>query len=388
MKSAYFDCASGIAGDMTLAALIHAGADVAELTRQLKTLGLDFQLKVETIQRSGITANQVKIECDEDQPHRHFSHIVKMIENSGISKASKQTAVDVFRRLGEAEAGIHGMSLEKVHFHEVGAIDSIIDVVGAVLALELLGIEAVYTSPITIGTGTTNIDHGTVLVPVPATAKLLQGIPVRQSTIEAELVTPTGAALVATLSQGLPPNQNFVTEALGYGAGTRENPGLPNLLRVRIGQVLETPGHDNIMLLETNIDDMNQEIYPWVIERLLENGALDAYITPIIGKKGRPAHILSVMCQEDAVQQHTATIFQETTTVGIRIIPVERATLPREHVVIDTEYGSIEAKKILCDGADRLTPEFEDCRRVALEKSLPLAAVYAAVHRAADRDAS
>ncbi|HEY5615221.1 MAG TPA: nickel pincer cofactor biosynthesis protein LarC [Bacteroidota bacterium] len=379
MNIAYFDTIAGISGDMTLGAFVSAGLPVDELAAELKKLNLHgFELHASHIERSGIVATKVDVVISE-QPHshRHLKDINAIIDNSSLSDPVKQTAKKIFLEVAVAEAKVHNSTLEKIHFHEVGAIDSIVDIVGTAICLDTFNIEAVYSSHVRTGNGGfVKTQHGTMPIPTPATVEILKGYPTELTDIPFELTTPTGAAIIKALSRGVLSTEHVKVESIGYGAGTREIEQVPNLLRVLIGQ-LETPyRHDEIVTIETNIDDMNPEVYPYVMERLMNAGAHDAYLVPIIMKKGRPGILLSAMVERSKLDAAMEVLFRETSTLGVRIQPIERRKLPRAQKLVQTSLGSVTVKSIVRDGKERLVPEFEECKRLAMEKNLPLIEVY------------
>ncbi|RJP79763.1 MAG: nickel pincer cofactor biosynthesis protein LarC [Candidatus Zixiibacteriota bacterium] len=383
MRIIYFDCYSGVSGDMILAALTDLGLDRDAWLQALRGLSVSgYDVAFSRTTRQGIAAQQVTVTVTESQPHRHLKHVEAIIRDSELPESVKEKSLAVFRLLAEAEARVHGTTVEKVHFHEVGAVDAIVDVTGACLALEMLGVEQVYSSPVGVGQGTAAGAHGHFPLPPPATLEILQGAPLRFSGVETELATPTGAALLKALARFEPPPDNLRLAGTGYGAGRKVIPQLPNVLRAVL---LESSGAweaDRALLLETNIDDMNPEFYPHVIERLLEAGAMDAYLAPLIMKKGRPGVLLSALYGEDKAEAILDVIYRETSTLGLRIQRVERLKLPRRAIIVDTELGPVKGKAAEWQGRVRLTPEYEDCRRLAREKGVPLQDVYAAFHRA------
>jgi hypothetical protein len=367
MKIAYFDTISGISGDMTLGAFVSAGVSIDELVSELQKLKLNgFELSAQHITRNGIVAVKVDVIISE-QPHyhRHLKDIETLIDKSDLSVNVKERAKKIFHEVAVAEAKVHSTSIEKVHFHEVGAIDSLVDIVGASICLEKLGVQAVYSSPIKVGNGgMVKTQHGMLPVPTPATMEILRDYPVVLTDVPFELTTPTGAAIVKALSQGMLTTEKIQVSTIGYGAGGREIEQLPNLLRVLIGELAPEYLADEIVSIETNIDDMNPEIYPYVIEKLITAGAHDAYLIPIVMKKGRPGILLSVL------------VDRETTTLGVRIQPVERKKLPRAHKQMNTSFGIVSVKVIVVEGKEQLRVEFEECKRIASEKNIPLAEVY------------
>ncbi|MFQ6093626.1 MAG: nickel pincer cofactor biosynthesis protein LarC, partial [bacterium] len=312
---------------------------------------------------------------------RDLADIVEIIDESSISEPSKATSKRIFQRLAEAEAKVHNTSPDRVHFHEIGATDAIVDVVGAVVGLELLRVKQVYSSPLRFGTGFVEGVHGPLPVPAPATVELTRGVPVRATHIEAELVTPTGAAIITTLAESFDEVPPLKTESIGYGVGARQLKEIPNLLRVEIGESDEALLHDQSIIIETNIDDMNPEVYGYLTDRLFEEGAKDVYLTQVIMKKSRPGVLVSVLVDPSSVNRISSLIFKETTTLGLRIYPVQRQKLRRNTETIQTQYGQIRIKTTIIDGEKRCTPEYEDCLRIAQKKGVPILEVYEEVMR-------
>ena len=378
MTTAYFDCFSGISGDMTLGALVDAGVSIDVLRSELARLDLaGYGLKAEKVKRGGIAATKVHVVIDQkDQKSRHLSDIIGIIERSSLSPAIKQKSSSIFKRLADAEAKVHATAPEHIHFHEVGAVDAIVDIVGSVVGLELLGITNVQISRINLGSGTVQTAHGLLPVPAPATAELLTGIPAYQSTTQFELTTPTGAAIISTLGSAVGTLPLMKINRVAYGAGDQEFPGQPNVLRLLIGEAAAVYEEDASIVIETNIDDMNPQIYDYLIEKLMQQGAQDAYLTPIIMKKGRPAILLSVLADRSKSDIMLDAIFRETTSIGVRIHEVQRRKLAREIREVETIYGKIRVK-VSKRGDEVLsaTPEYEDCRRIAEEKQVPLKTV-------------
>ncbi len=382
MKIAYFDCFSGASGDMILGALLDAGLTIEKLREEIAKLRLShYDLEVEKVVKKGIGGSQAHVIIDQDHHehhHRHLSHILEIIDTSELSPTIKEKSTSIFRRLAEAEARVHRSSIEEVHFHEVGAMDSIIDVVGGVIGLETLGIEKIYCSPLHVGSGTIECAHGTLPVPAPATAELIQDIPVYSTGVRGELLTPTGAAILTTLASGFGPMPAMTLLRTGYGAGTAD-PGIPNLLRLSVGEVGAAAGDlavEQAAVLETNIDDMNPQLYDYLIDQLLGQGALDVMLTPIQMKKNRPGTLLSVICPPDAVGRVSDLLLKETTTIGLRWRVENRICAQREIQRIDTDYGSIRVKVARNNGhLINLQPEYDDCKRAALEKKIPLKTV-------------
>ncbi len=381
MKVAYFDCFAGISGDMTLGALVDAGLSFAALESELDKLSVrEFTLSQRRVEKHGIAGTKIDVNAREGHVHRHLKDVLEIINSSAISASAKEKAARVFQKLAEAEAKIHGTTIEAVHFHEVGAVDAIVDVVGAIIGLEFLEIEAIYASKFRFGSGHTRGAHGAMPVPVPAVVEMTKGFPAERTDIPYELVTPTGAALLTALASNIGETIQLRTESTGYGAGTRDVEQVPNLLRVEIGELVADPRTDTLVLLETNIDDMTPEIYGYLIDRLLEAGARDAFLTPVIMKKGRPGIQLTVLADPNKETELTELIFSETTTLGIRRLPVQRHILERRTDTVQTPYGPIRVKIADIGGKQRITPEYDDCARIAREKQVPILDVYKSVN--------
>jgi len=386
MKIAYFDCASGISGDMTLGALVDAGADLGLLNTAIASLGLPgCQLVAEPVRKKGFRATQIRVLYEPEHAHRHLHHITRMIDAGELTPRAKDLARRIFTKLAEAEAKVHGTTIEKVHFHEVGAADSIADIVGTAVGIDLLGIERFAASAVPTGTGRIKIAHGEMSVPAPATAELLKGVPLADSRVPFELTTPTGAAILATLVEQYGPLPAMTIEQIGYGAGQRELDDQPNLLRLVVGQATSPTPRDQVWVVETNLDDTTGEAIGYCTARLWEAGALDVYTTPIQMKKGRPGVTLTVLCHAGQLAQLEAILFRETTTLGVRRWPAERQILARQAHEVSTVYGAIAGKASwLPDGVIRFAPEYESCRAAAEQNSVALAEVYEAARRAFD----
>ena len=383
MRIAYLDCASGISGDMTLGALIDAGADRDVISTGIDSLGLPCRLAIANVKKHGFRATHVTIEHEPQEAHRHLRHIVEMIDKSQISDAQKALAKRIFQKLAEAEAKVHGTSIQQVHFHEVGAIDSIADIVGAAIGWDLLQVDRIECSPIPTGKGTIQIAHGKCAIPAPATAELLTGIPLAASEVNCELTTPTGAAIVATLANAFGPLPAMTIERIGYGAGTRDLAEQANLLRLFVGEASTSATSDQVWILETNLDDLTGEVVGYTTARLWEAGALDVYSTAIQMKKNRPGVKLSVLCQSADVEAIERVLFRETTTLGVRRWPASRHKLERKPHQVTTPFGVVEGKLgWLAGEAPRFAPEFESCSRLATEKNVPLKTVYEAAQQA------
>jgi uncharacterized protein (DUF111 family) len=474
MKTAYFDCIAGASGDMILGALVDAGLSLDNLRDRLAALHLDdFDLQARRVAKNAFTATKVDVMVADDVPERHLGDIIAIVNNSDLSVDIKARAVEIFHKIGKAEAGIHGTSLDEVHLHELGGVDTIVDVVGALVGLDALGVERVVVSPIPLGRGTIRGAHGQIPLPAPATVALLKGVPVVGSPLQVETVTPTGAALLASLADDFGPIPPMTMDAVGYGAGSRDLP-IPNVLRLFIGEGLdhapahhhhshndehehhhdhdhshphthednqphhhgaaqedspihshshhsetahtkpeehhihdhphphgdEGEGHNHLAhsssathscldtarlkILETNIDDLNPEVYEYVMDALFAAGALDVFLAPIQMKKNRPATLLRVLCQPDNVAAMTAILFAETSTLGVREQTVDRHALERRVEHVETAYGAVHVKIATWDGDKvKSAPEYEDCRRLAHEQHVPLRTVYQAAQEAA-----
>jgi uncharacterized protein (TIGR00299 family) protein len=384
---ACFDCFSGICGNMVLGALLDAGLELERLEAELAHLPISgYKLQVETVKRRGMQGTHVVVEVSEHGVERHLHHIEEIITGSDLPDEVKQRGLAIFRRLAQAEAKVHGTPIESIHFHEVGAMDAIVDVMGAVIGLWLLGVEQVYASPVHIGRGTVKCAHGVLPVPAPATLELLQGVPIYGRDVDAELVTPTGAAILTTLAKSFGEIPLMHVKQIGYGAGTRELP-IPTLLRLSIGETESTEvgyEEDTATLIETNIDDMNPQWYEHITARLFETGALDVFLTPIQMKRGRPATQLSVLVTDNLVPETLNILFAETTTIGVRTHPVRRRKLMREIISVETDYGPV-AVKVARRGETVLnvTPEYRDCQRIAAERGVPIKQVHQAAQEAA-----
>jgi hypothetical protein len=393
VKIAYFDCFAGASGDMILGALLDAGLSIERLREEIAKLQLThYTLDVTRVVKKGIGGAQAQIVIDQDHHdhhHRHLAHIREIINASDLDAKIKTQSIAIFERLAEAEARVHRSSVEAVHFHEVGAMDAIIDVVGAVVGLSVLGIDKIFCSPLHVGSGTIECAHGTLPVPAPATAELIKGRPAYSTGVAGELLTPTGAAILTTLAAGFGPMPAMTVGQIGYGAGTAD-PGIPNLLRVAIGEARDDVGDyavEQTVLIETNIDDMNPQLYDHLMGRLLNEGALDVFLTAVQMKKNRPGTLLSVICKSDAVGTLADILMQETTTIGLRWRVENRIMAAREIRRINTVHGPVAVKLARSNGRIiNLTPEYDDCKRLALEKGLPLKKVLDDVRTAALRE--
>jgi pyridinium-3,5-bisthiocarboxylic acid mononucleotide nickel chelatase len=378
MKTLYFDCFAGASGDMILGAMVGAGVDPNFLREQLSLLPVDgFKVNFETVNRSGLSATYARVETAPEHKHRHLSDIKRIIEGSALSEPVKQRAVQIFTRLAEAEARVHNEPVEHVHFHEVGALDAIVDVVGAAICFEALRINRFVCSPVHVGSGMVKMAHGQFPIPPPAVTELLKGVPFYATDIKGELLTPTGAAIITTVCNEYGPIPQMLTETTGYGAGTREYPDFPNVLRVLLGESDDNSATDErLWMLETNLDDVSPQIIGYVMDRILELGALDCFCTPVQMKKNRPGVLFSVLCGREEKEAVMRLLFMETTTLGVRSYEVTRRALERSLVRVETQYGPIDVKVAHLDGrVVNEMPEFEQCRQAALRANVPLKAV-------------
>jgi len=381
MKIAYFDCASGISGDMTIAALVDAGIPLPAMQAGIDSLALpSCRLVQSEVKKKGFRACQIIVEHEPEHVHRHLHHIVEMIEGSSLTASQQSLAKAIFQKIGEAEAHVHGIPIEKVHFHEVGAVDSIADIVAAAIGWDLLGVDHAVASPIPTGTGFVTIAHGRCAIPAPATGELLRGMPLAVSDVNCELTTPTGAAILATLIDRFGPLPEMRIESIGYGAGQRDLEQQPNLLRLLVGQAVDSPaGGEQIWALEANIDDASGELLGHAAELLLRAGALDAFTTAVQMKKGRPGANITVLCRSEQIPALQAILCTETTTLGVRRWPVSRVKLQRREHLVSTPYGEVAGMlALLPDGQTRFAPEYEACRILAAERNLPLRQIFTA----------
>lgn len=383
---AYVDMFSGISGDMFLGALIDLGVPAGWLEQALFGLFGGFELKAQTVSRNHLAATDFNVAVTDPQPqHRHYADIRQMIEKSPFSERVKDQSLQIFACVARAEAGIHGTRMDDVHFHEVGAADSIIDIVGACLALEYLGITDVVASEVPLGSGSVTCSHGEIPVPVPAVLSILEGVPVRQSDAQTEIVTPTGAAIIKTLARQFGPMPEMMIEKTGYGAGNRETGSkLPNLVRVILGREKAKKGdnakfitQEKIMVVKTGIDDMPPELSGFVMEQLLDNGALDVCFHPVQMKKNRPGVQMEVICFKEQLETVVETLLTQTTSIGVRVMDCDRFVLPRKAITVQTRFGEVAAKKITNpDGTTRIVPEYEKAKQIALATGIPLKDVY------------
>jgi len=384
---AYFDCFSGISGDMTLAALIDLGVPAKWLEENLARIPLaGFDLQVKSLFRNGIEAQSVQVALEGDPPPRNYTAIKTLISASPLADTTKALSLAIFDKIAAAEAEIHGCPKDHVHFHEVGGVDALVDIVGTALGIEYLEIENIQTSKIPLGSGFVTCQHGTLPVPAPATIAILKDIPVYGTGLEHELVTPTGAAIIATISDTFGTMPAMKIKKVGYGAGQTEIANHPNLLRVILGTSLPTTdllSMERIKVIETNIDDMNPELFGYLMDRLFEDGALDVLWIPVYMKKNRPGTLVQVLCPPDAETAIMQRLLSETTSLGVRIYDAQRQCLKREVAEVETDFGLVTVKRIHnIDGSIRLVPEYEVCRQIAQEHNLPLRTVYDAILKA------
>ncbi len=429
MRIAYFDCASGISGDMILGTLVDLGVPIVLLHEAVRSLGVaGVRLETEHVERKGFRATLVNVIAPHEHVHRHLSTILEMIERSNLSDENKRRASEIFRRIAAAEAKAHGIDIEKVHFHEVGAIDSIADVVGAVVGLDFLGLDKILASPVPTGCGTVQIAHGRSSVPAPATAELLKGVPIAPSDVPFELTTPTGAAVLTSYAESYGPLPGITIRSIGIGAGSRDLEQQPNILRLIVGETNQETFHahahahgehhhehehhhgdhqhehehhhehphehaavsikpqasslkpsatETVWMVETNLDDLSGELVGYCVEKLWELGPLDVWTTPISMKKQRPGVVLSVLCRREQLHAVETVLFAETTTLGVRRWLVERTVLEREACQRETPWGLVDAKRaVLPDGTEKIAPEFESLRKIARENNVSLREVF------------
>lgn len=422
MSIAYFDCASGVSGDMLLGALVDAGLPLSDLQSDIDRLGIGARLSASRVDRCGVGATLVSVDIDgeamtpereqhmaadahshahehgdqhdhdhaghdhshsHDHGHTRLSDILSVIDAADLPVDVKETASGVFRRLTEAEAEVHGADVDEVGLHEVGSRDAIVDIVGVVAGLRRLGVTRVLCGPLHVGTGTVQCAHGRYPLPVPGVVALCRGVPLVQTEIASELVTPTGAALMTSLAERFGAAPAMRLTGAGYGAGGRNHPTTPNVVRVRLGEEEAAAPADACVLLEANLDDTTPEILGYLFERLLHHGALDVWVTPIVMKKNRPGHLLSLLATPAQSEKLAAVVLAETTSLGVRRHPVERRILERSWRSVETPWGSVRVKLAHVDGGRRAAPEYEDCARLAREHDIPLQTLYEAARAAA-----
>jgi uncharacterized protein (TIGR00299 family) protein len=389
MKTLYFDCFAGASGDMILGALVGVGVEPRALLEQLSLLGVEgYEVSFETVDRSGISATRAMVRTRHEHAHRHLGDILKIIYESRLSEEVKDRAARIFSRLAEAEARVHNVPVEKIHFHEVGALDAIIDVVGACIGFELLGVERFCASALHVGSGMVEMAHGRFPVPPPAVAELLKNAPVYSTEITGELLTPTGAAIISTVCQEFGKLPRMLIERTGYGAGSREYQNFPNALRLILGRDEATEEKsERLLMIETNIDDMSPQHFGYLMDKVIEQGALDCYFTPVQMKKNRPGVLVSILCRLEQREAMQELLFAETTTLGLRSYEVERRALQREIVRVETPYGEIDVKVASINGrVVNEKPEYEQCRVAAERAGVALRTVEAAALKALQKD--
>jgi pyridinium-3,5-bisthiocarboxylic acid mononucleotide nickel chelatase len=383
MKTLYFDCFAGASGDMILGALVDAGVDPRALIEQLQLLGVEgWKIDFEKVDRSGISSTYARVQTAHEHAHRHLSDILKIIYQSQLRQSVKDRAALIFSRLAAAEGRVHNQPIEKIHFHEVGAIDAIIDVCGAAIGFDLLGVNEFISSPLRVGFGMAKMAHGRFPIPPPAVAELLKDKPIYAGDIEGEFVTPTGAAIITSVCERFENLPAMKIESTGYGAGTRDPKGFPNALRLLVGVSEASTADETLLMIETNIDDMSPQLFGYVIERALELGALDCYLTQTQMKKNRPGSLISILCRPHEREKFLQLLFAETTTIGARSYEVQRRALARETVAVQTQFGPIDVKVVHTNGAVKAMPEFDQCRVAAAAANVPLREVQEAAQRA------
>jgi len=380
MKILSYDCFSGISGDMNLGAMIDLGVDKTYLISELNKINLaGWELIVQKDQRHGITGTKVTVkQTRHEHAHRHFSDIEKIVNDSSLDIKTKELSLKIFMKIATAEALVHGTSIDHVHFHEVGAVDSIIDIVGAAICFSSLNIEGVHVSTVELGSGFVMCDHGKLPVPAPATAEIIKGIPVKKGGVDFEATTPTGAAILAVLGTNFSSDYPIKIEKTAYGVGQKEHPDVPNLLRVFLGETISESesGHDALML-QCNIDDMNPEFFEYISERLFKEGVSDVFLSNIIMKKSRPGIVINIICENELAETVKTIIFTESTSLGIRTFPFRKDTLVRKFETLNTIYGEVPVKRSYYKGKEvSCKPEYDECKRIATEKGIPVKEVY------------
>ncbi|HEY2787597.1 MAG TPA: nickel pincer cofactor biosynthesis protein LarC [Fimbriiglobus sp.] len=391
MRIAHFDCFSGISGDMVLGAVIDAGVNPALIRAACDSLSLPIRLEIETVKRCGFVATKATVIAQDQEDYRFLPDVEAILAKGALSPRQRDLATTIFRKVAEAEAKVHGMPLERVHFHEVGALDSIADIVGAAVGLDALGVERFTSSPVAVGSGTVKCAHGIMPVPTPGTAELLKGVPLAKCPVKGELTTPTGAAILTAVVSEFVDSPQLTIERIGHGSGTKDFIEQPNILRLLIGSGHSEPRTpnstllDTVVVLETNLDDVSPEVIGYCTERLFHAGALDVFVVQGQMKKGRPGFQVSVICEPARVPELESVLFRETATLGIRKTRAERTKLNREIVTVETLWGPVAAKRGWANGEEVLSPEFEACAKVAREHGVPLREVYEAVISRAGR---
>jgi uncharacterized protein (TIGR00299 family) protein len=381
MRVVHFDCFSGISGDMTLAALLDLGVPADAVLAGIASLGLPIKIRIEKVRKGGFPATQVFVDAPPLDDHRHLPEIEAILSRGSLTPTQRELALKIFRRLAAAEAAVHGVSIEQVHFHEVGALDSIADIAGSAIALDLLSVDKFTSGAVAVGSGTVKCEHGVMPIPTPATAELLKGVPLRPAPVKSELTTPTGAAILASIVTEYIDTPAMAIEAVGHGAGSKDFLEQPNFLRVFCGQTggLEPQAYDQdtVCVLETNLDDVPGEIIGYCFEQLFAAGALDVWMTPIQMKKNRPGVLLSVLAPQTNLDALESILFRETQTFGIRRHLAQRHMLRREAITVETPWGPVRCKRGWREGQEAIvTPEYEDCARIAREHRVPLRDVY------------
>jgi uncharacterized protein (TIGR00299 family) protein len=386
VRVAHFDCFSGISGDMTLAALLDAGVDAKAVRAAIESLDLPVRMEVEKVRKGGFAATRVHIECSLEDNHRHLPEVKEILSRGTLTPRQRDLALQIFHRLAQAEATVHGRPIEEIHFHEVGALDSIVDIAGAAIGLDLLGVDRFTSGPVPTGSGTVTCAHGLMPIPAPGTAELLKGVPLRPSVVKAELTTPTGAAILTSVVHEWIEQPAMTIDRIGYGAGARDFLEQPNVLRLFVGTAAE-PGlagaeRDEVWILETNLDDLPAEVIGYCYDLLLAAGAVDVFTSPVFMKKNRPGVLLTVLAPEAALPAVEELLFRETTTLGIRRYRVTRDKLHRRPCTVATPWGPVEGKLAWREGQPpAFSPEYESCARIAREHRIPLREVYAEAQR-------
>jgi len=381
MRVAHFDCFNGISGDMVLAAVLDAGVPEAAIRAAIASLGLPITLELERVKTCGIAALHVNVVAEDQEDYRFLPDVEAIIAKSSLTPRQRELASSIFRKLAVAEAAVHGMPVERVHFHEVGALDSIADILGAAVGLDLLGVEKFTSSSVPTGNGTVKCAHGVMPVPAPATLELLKGVPLAPSAVKGELTTPTGAAILTTVVTEYTDSPSMTIERVGIGAGTKDFLDRPNILRLLVGTTQTSPTADTVTILETNLDDVPGEVVGYCVEQLFAAGALDVFTLPIQMKKQRPGVLLSVICDPADVPKLEAIVFAETGTFGVRRTTATRSKLTRVSIRVATPWGEVRAKRGERGGLTFVTPEYDDCARVARDHGIPLRVVYDEVRR-------
>lgn len=387
MKIIYFDCFSGISGDMILGALLDLGIEVEDWRNELKKIPIEgYRVEVYRRQKGALWGTDVNIVLEDKTSHRHLEDIIKIVDGSDLSETIKDKAKKIFYKIAEAESKIHNEPMEEVHFHEIGAVDTIVDVLGSLILLEMLKIDEVYASPLPLGSGFVNTSHGVIPIPAPATVEILKGIPVYRDDRQGELVTPTGAAIIATIAKFVEKSPVMKIEKIGYGCGKKDF-SYPNLLRVFLGELKENiPDEEKNVILETNIDDMNPQIFGYLMEVLFKEGALDVFLTPVYMKKGRPGVLLNVIAPLYLEEKLAEIIFRETTTLGIRKYYVDKKVMRREIKEIETKWGRVKVKFAQYDNISKAYPEYEDCKKIAERENIPLKDIILEIEKIIEKE--